>query len=110
MKSLVVGVIGLRFGAQHLKGAIDNGATIGAICDLNEERVNEVGEEHGIAKEKRTTNWLDIVNNKEINTVILATPDMTHREQVCALLANAILISVLFAFGATLTVTLFSSC
>ena len=29
MKDLVVGVVGLRFGAAHLKGVIENGATVG---------------------------------------------------------------------------------
>ena len=86
VKELVVAVIGLRFGASHLKGVIENGATVGMICDKDEERLNAVGEECSVPVEKRTTNWLDVVNNKEINTVILATPDMTHKEQACALL------------------------
>ena len=86
MKELVVAVIGLRFGSSHLKGAIENGATIGAICDTDAERLKSVGEEYGIPEEKRISDWHEIVNNKEINTVILATPDMTHKEQVVALL------------------------
>lgn len=86
MKNLVVAVVGLRFGASHLKGVIDNGATVGAICDKDLVRLNEVGDENNIPAEKRITDWRDILNNKEINTVVLATPDMTHREQVCALL------------------------
>jgi len=86
MKDLVVGVVGLRFGAQHLKGVIENGATVGMICDKNPERLAEVGEECGIPAEKRTTEFLDVVNNKEIEVVILATPDMTHKDQIVALL------------------------
>ena len=86
MKELVVAVVGLRFGSSHLKGAIENGATIGAICDTDAERLKSVGEEYGIPEEKRVTDWNEIVNNKEINAVILATPDMTHKDQVVALL------------------------
>ena len=86
MEKLVVGVIGLAMGALHLKGAIEGGAEIALICDINPEKLNEVGEEHNIPKERRTENWKDIVNNKEINTVIIATPDQQHREQIVALL------------------------
>ena len=82
VEKLVVGVIGLGMGAAHLKGAIHYGAEIGAICDTNPEKLNKVGEEQGIPADRRTTDYMDIVNNKEINAVILATPDQQHREQV----------------------------
>lgn len=87
VEKLVVGVIGLGMGASHLKGAIAYGAEIGLICDTDAERLNKVGDENGIPAEKRTTDYLDIVNDKAINAVILATPDQQHREQVEALLA-----------------------
>ncbi len=86
MEKIVVGVIGLGMGALHLKGAIDGGAEIALICDTDKERLDKVGEENSIATEKRTTDWMDVVNNKDINTVILATPDQQHREQVEVLL------------------------
>lgn len=86
LEKIVVGVIGLGMGSGHLKGAIAYGAEIGMICDLNPEKLKKACEEHNIPEEKTTTNYLDIVNNKEINTVILATPDQQHREQVEALL------------------------
>ena len=87
MEKLVVGVIGLGMGALHLKGAIEGGAEIALICDTSEEKLNKVGEEQSIPEERRTTDWMDIVNNPEINTVIIATPDQQHREQIEALLA-----------------------
>ena len=86
MKSLNVAVMGLRFGNSHLKGVIENGANVRYICDVNEELLNKVGDENDIPQEKRITNWLEIVNSPEVDAVILATPDMTHREQVVALL------------------------
>ena len=86
VEKLVVGVIGLGMGAHHLKGAINYGAEIGMICDINPETLAKVGEETNIPAEKRTTNYLDIVNNKEINAVLIATPDQQHREQVEACL------------------------
>ena len=87
LENLVVGVIGLGMGALHLKGAIAYGAKIGMICDTNPERLKTVGEENGIPEENRTADYHDILQNKEINAVILATPDQQHREQVEALLA-----------------------
>ena len=86
VEKLVVGVIGLGMGALHLKGAIEYGAEIGMICDTNPERLAKIGEENGIAKEKQTTDYHDIVNNKDINVVLIATPDQQHREQVEACL------------------------
>ena len=87
VEKLVVGVIGLGMGAHHLKGAINYGAEIGMICDTNPEQLSKIGEETNIPEEKRTTDYHDIVNNKEINAVIIATPDQQHREQVEACLA-----------------------
>ena len=86
-ENLVVGVIGLGMGKLHLKGAMAYGAKIGMICDSNPEHLREVGEELGIPEEKRTVDYRDIVNNKEINAVIIATPDQQHRAQVEELLA-----------------------
>ena len=85
-KKLVVGVIGLGMGAGHLKGAIACGAEIGLICDTDEARLNKVGDENGIPKEKRVTDYMQIVNDEHINTVIIATPDQQHREQIEACL------------------------
>ena len=86
VEKLVVGVIGLGMGALHLKGAIEYGAEIALICDTNPEQLAKIGDENNIPEERRTTNYLDIVNNKEINAVIIATPDQQHREQVEACL------------------------
>lgn len=77
---LKVGVVGLSMGAYHLKAAIDFGAEAVAICDTNPERLKEVGEKNNVPKEKQFTNWHDMLNVKEMNTVIIATPDMLHRE------------------------------
>lgn len=79
---LVVGVIGLSMGKTHLEGVIASGAEVGGICDINEELLNSVGEELNIPSERRCTDYHDILENKEINTVILVTPDQQHRVQV----------------------------
>jgi len=86
LEKLVVGVIGLGMGTYHLKGAIAYGAEIGLICDTNPEKLKKICEELNIPEEKATTDYMDIVNNKDINAVIIATPDQQHREQVVTLL------------------------
>ena len=43
LEKLVVGVIGLGMGANHLKGAIANGAEVGLICDIDPEKLAKVG-------------------------------------------------------------------
>ena len=73
VEKLVVGVIGLGMGRAHLEGAIKYGAEIGLICDTNPAKLKEWGEKNNIPEEKWTTEWHDIVNNKEINAVIIET-------------------------------------
>ena len=87
IEKLVVGVIGLGMGRAHLEGAIKYGAEVGLICDTNPAKLEEWGTKNNIPKEKWTEDWHDIVNNKDINVVIIATPDQQHREQIEALLA-----------------------
>jgi hypothetical protein len=82
VENLVVGVIGLGMGALHLKGAIEYGAKIGMICDTNPEQLKKIGDENNIPEDRRTADYHDIVNNKEINVVLIATPDQQHRTQV----------------------------
>ncbi|MBQ8309779.1 MAG: Gfo/Idh/MocA family oxidoreductase [Clostridia bacterium] len=77
---LIVGVIGLGMGNAHLKAAIACGAEIEAICDTNPSRLKTVGEEQNIPAEKQYTDWHDLLTNKKINAVIIASPDQLHRE------------------------------
>ena len=86
MEKLVVGVIGLGFGRQHLQAAVDYGAEIGAICDLKPEKLKQYGDLHAIPEERRVTDWHDVLNNARINTVVIATSDQLHREMAVAFL------------------------
>ena len=78
-EELVVGIVGLSMGRHHVEGMVKSGTTIGAICDVNEELLNKIGDENGVPKEKRFTDYRDLVNNPEINVAILVTPDQLHR-------------------------------
>lgn len=84
---LIIGVIGLGMGAMHLQGAINCGAEIEAICDVNPERLAKVGMEKNIPAEKQYTDWHDLLKNDKINAVIIATPDQQHREMCEAFVA-----------------------
>ena len=82
MEKLVVGCMGLMFGNAHLEGALAYGAEIGLICDPDPETLKKSGEKYNIPEEKRTLDYHDILNNKEINVVSVAIPDQLHK-QVC---------------------------
>lgn len=77
---LSVGIVGLGMGRHHLKGLIEKGIEVAAICDTDEKRLAERGDEHGIPFEKRFTDWHDLLMLNNMNTVILASPDQLHRE------------------------------
>lgn len=86
-EKLVVGVVGLSMGRLHLEAAIHAGAEIAGICDTDPKTLEQKGNEHCIAPEKRFTDWRDLLKIPEMNTVIIATPDQLHREMCEAFLA-----------------------
>ncbi len=85
-KKLVVANIGMKFGMCHLEGAMSYGAEIAAICDCNEDNLRFAGERYGISEEKWVTDYMDIVNNEEIDVVTVAIPDQQHVKVSCDLL------------------------
>lgn len=85
-QKLVVGVIGLGFGRQHLKAAIEYGADVAAICDINPDKLKQSGDLYDLPQSARVSDWHDVLNNEQINTVIIATPDQLHREMSVAFL------------------------
>lgn len=87
-KKLVVANIGMKFGMSHVEGAMGYGAEIAAICDSNEENLRFAGERYGIPEEKRFTDYMDIVNNKDIDVVTVAIPDQQHVKVSCDLLRS----------------------
>jgi len=77
---LVAAIIGLSMGRAHLNAAVQYGAEISAICDTNPERLKKVGDEFSIPEEKRFLDWHDVIGIKEINVVVVATPDQLHQD------------------------------
>ena len=86
-KKLKVANIGMKFGMCHVEGAMKySGAEIAALCDCNEENLRFAGERYGIPEEKWVTDYMDIVNNPDIDVVTVAIPDQQHVKVSCDLL------------------------
>ena len=73
-------------GYLHLKSAIEAGAEISAICDINRELLAERGNELNIPENKRYTDWKELLKLKEMNAVVIAAPDHLHCEMIEAFL------------------------
>lgn len=85
-KKLKVANIGLKFGMSHIEGAMAYGAEIAAICDCNAENLRFAGERYSIPEEKRFLDYMDIVNNPDIDVATVAVPDQEHCKLSCDLL------------------------
>jgi predicted dehydrogenase len=81
-----VGIIGLDFGEWHLKAALEKELEIVGICDKRVDRLNYVGNKHGIPEEKRYTDYNELLAIPELDIVVVATPDQLHREMSVAAL------------------------
>lgn len=83
-------VIGVSIhGRRHVEGIIANkNSEIVAICDINEDTLNEVGNLYGI--ENRITDYRKLVDKNLIDAVCIVTPDQIHREMVVAFLNEGI--------------------
>ncbi len=82
MKNL--GIIGLgNAGANHLKSQVDAGlVNVVAVSDSDSSLLQKVADEFCI--ERRYTDWHDLVADKEIDAIILATPPFMRREMFLA--------------------------
>ena len=85
--TLCVGVIGLHMGRHHLAAVHEYGANIGAICDIDPEKLATYKEEYQLSDTQCYTDWKELLKRDDINAVVIATPDQLHREEVEAFLA-----------------------
>lgn len=71
-------VVGLGWpGMQHLKGyTADPRSEVIAVCDLDEKHVRQVASEHKIPN--TYTSHLEMLKNKEIDTVSVCLPNFLH--------------------------------
>ena len=83
--NLNIAVIGCSYmGKLHMKGILEKGATLYALCDAEEERVKEAGTEFGVAL--AVTDWRRLVSDPKLHAAVIVTPDGFHREMTEAFL------------------------
>jgi len=82
-KPVTVGVIGLGLGRAHVTAFLKSQAAIEvvAVCDLDEERVDEAARtctEAGAAAPQRFTDYRDMLKLDALEIVVIATPNFLH--------------------------------
>ena len=81
MGKINLGIIGVgRFGVNYLRTLNDMGnANVLWICSKTQKTIDKVNESIGLEPSiKKTTNYKDILNDKEVDAVAIATPGSTH--------------------------------
>lgn len=90
-KKLKAAVIGLGMGNSHAQAILQHKDTeLFAICDINPNILNSVGSELGVPESHRFTDWRDLLTIRELNVVLIVTPDQLHREMCEAFLAAGV--------------------
>lgn len=82
-----VAIIGVGIGRSHIvEGYLPNSDKykVSVLCDLNEERMNAVGDEFGIAT--RVTDFDAVLAMDDIDIIDVCTPPMLHHPMVLAAL------------------------
>lgn len=79
-KQINIAIVGLGFGAEFIpiyqKHPLAN---MYAICQRNEDKLNEIGDAFGVAK--RYTDYDELLKDPNINAVHINTPIQAHAEQ-----------------------------
>ena len=84
---IIVGVIGLGVGAFHLKNSLGyKNCKVKYICDTNQKKLSYYKRKFKI--ENATKNFDNVVNDKEVNVIIIASNDNDHFYQVTKSLLN----------------------
>lgn len=82
---LQAGVIGLHMGNAHCIGYRDNPhCDLVAICDVNPGLLEEKRKQYNVRL--ASTNYMDLVNDPEIDIISVTSPDYFHAEQCIAAL------------------------
>ena len=82
-----IGVIGLGImGEQYARiYSAHPLAEVVAVCNRSQARLAEIGDKYGV--QKRYTDYRDLLDDKSVDAVCIATPDYAHYEPVKAALA-----------------------
>ena len=75
---LNVGVVGLRMGQEHIDGYLSHpNAHLQAICDLNPDVVNSVGDKYQV--DARYTDYAEMFEQEALDVVSIVTPNSFHK-------------------------------
>jgi len=91
MNKVRVGIIGLGMIAEtiHIPGLEKSPeAEIYAICDRCEDLLNKTGERLGIPKQRRFTDYKELIACDGVEAVDIATPNFLHYEQCITAIEN----------------------
>lgn len=83
MKKLKLGVIGTgRIGKVHISTLVQSipQAEVVHVADVNVESANELAKQFGI--QKTSSNYLDVVNDPDVEAVIICSPTNTHVQYI----------------------------
>ena len=82
MEKIRFAVVGIKsIGQFHIKGIINNpNAELVALCDNNEEILNNVSDTFGVSV--RFDDYHKLLDKKLIDAVCICTPDQIHKEMV----------------------------
>ena len=71
-------VVGLGMGRAHARDITDaQGARLIAVCDIDEDRLNEIGDQYGV---KKYTQFEDLLKDTEVEVVNICTPSGMHSD------------------------------
>jgi len=84
-KKIKAGIVGLGVGEAHLRSyqAIP-GVEVLSICDINPERLNEIGDRYGVGD--RSTDFQHVTEHPDIDVISICSYDNYHAEQVVSAL------------------------
>jgi predicted dehydrogenase len=84
-QKIKVAIVGLGFGAEFIPIYQKHpNAIMYAICQRNEDKLNEIGDAFGI--EKRYTDYAELLKDPEVDAIHINTPIQSHAEQSLAAL------------------------
>ena len=85
-----VGIIGLgAISTMHIRGLIANGEDIVALCDIVPEKAVAASERFGLSP-KIYTDYIEMLDSGEIESVHICTPHYLHAEMIIAALKRNI--------------------
>ncbi len=84
--ALNAAVIGLGVGTGHIAAYREAGAEVTAICDVNGELLERVGDEQGVPR--RYTDYRALADRDDIDVVSICTPDHLHADPAVEMMSS----------------------